>query len=212
MKTKLILMLACLAAAPKAFADTAHCGTEGVWIEILGAGSGELEDGQGPPSFLVWQDNVARLIVDTGSGSSVGFDRSGADINDVEAIALTQLHPDNSADIAAYLSGAIAADRTTPLEILGPDSNQAPHIDTQTMVRRLIGPTGVYPQLADLLKPSSPLGFRLKLTNVPATGSRKWARYRSPNLRLLAVPVAHGETPAIAWRGNDDRCCVRRRL
>ncbi|GIR63798.1 MAG: hypothetical protein CM15mP68_4640 [Pseudomonadota bacterium] len=169
MKTKLILILACLTALPTAIADSAHCGTEGVWIEILGAGSGELEDGQGPPSFLLWQDNVARLIVDTGSGSSVGFDRSGADINDVEAIALTQLHPDNSADLAAYLSGAIAAERSTPLEILGPDSNQAPYIDTQTMVRRLIGPTGVYPQLADLLKPSKPLGFRLKLTNVPAT-------------------------------------------
>ena len=68
-------------------ADSAHCGTEGVWVEILGAGSGELNDGQGPSSFLVWQDNVARLIVDAGSGSSVGFDRSGADINDVEAIA-----------------------------------------------------------------------------------------------------------------------------
>ena len=80
MKTKLILILACLTALPTAIADSAHCGTEGVWIEILGAGSGELEDGQGPPSFLLWQDNVARLIVDTGSGSSVGFDRSGADI------------------------------------------------------------------------------------------------------------------------------------
>ena len=78
MKTKLILILACLTALPTAIADSAHCGTEGVWIEILGAGSGELEDGQGPPSFLLWQDNVARLIVDTGSGSSVGFDRSGA--------------------------------------------------------------------------------------------------------------------------------------
>ena len=92
MRFQLLLFLSCFLAAPAAFSDSAHCGDEGVWIEILGAGSGELSDGQGPPSFLVWQDNVARLLIDTGSGSSVGFDRSGADINDIEVIALTQLH------------------------------------------------------------------------------------------------------------------------
>jgi ribonuclease BN (tRNA processing enzyme) len=209
MKLNLALILACFISTSTALADSAHCGTEGVWVEILGAGSGELVDGQGPPSFLVWQDNVARLIVDTGSGSSVAFDRSGANINDVEAIALTQLHPDNSADLPAYFSGAIAAGRESTLTILGPDSNQANFADTQNFVKRLIGTDGVYPQLAGLLKPSSPLGFRLKLTNVPASGSREWARYRSPNLRLLAVPVEHGDVPTIAWRVEiDDQVIV----
>ena len=71
MRSKLLLFLSCLFAAPAAFSDSAHCGDEGIWIKILGAGSGELSDGQGPPSFLIWQDNVARLLIDTGSGSSV---------------------------------------------------------------------------------------------------------------------------------------------
>ena len=51
---------------PTAVADSAHCRTEGVWVEILGAGSGGRRWTRAA-SFLLWQDNVARLIVDTGS-------------------------------------------------------------------------------------------------------------------------------------------------
>jgi ribonuclease BN (tRNA processing enzyme) len=200
MRSKLLLFLSCLFAAPAVFGDSAHCGDEGIWIEILGAGSGELSDGQGPPSFLIWQDNVARLLIDTGSGSSVGFDRSGADINDIEVIALTQLHADNSVDLPAYLAGALAAERSSTLTVLGPDSNTDEFVDTETFVQRLIGNQGAFPHLSGLLRPSAPDGFRVKVSNVPAIGSRKWSRYRSPNVRLMAVPVQHGNVPTIAWR------------
>ena len=200
MRFQLLLFLSCFLAAPAAFSDSAHCGDEGVWIEILGAGSGELSDGQGPPSFLVWQDNVARLLIDTGSGSSVGFDRSGADINDIEVIALTQLHTDNSVDLPAYLAGALAADRSSTLTILGPDSNTDEFVDTETFVQRLIGNQGAFSHLSGLLRPSAPDGFRVKVSNVPAVGSRKWSRYRSANVRLTAVPVQHSNVPTIAWR------------
>ena len=200
MKFTPLILFSLLLAAPSTFANSAHCGDEGIWIEILGAGSGELSDGQGPPSFLLWQDNVARLIIDTGSGSSVGFDRSGADINDIEAIALTQLHVDNSVDLPAYLAGALTADRSNNLTILGPDSNTPEFTDTETFLQRLIGDQGAFPHLSGLLRASAPDGFRVKVANVPAVGSRKWARYRSPNIRLTAVPVQHANVPTIAWR------------
>ena len=200
MKFTPLILFSLLFATPSTFANSAHCGDEGIWIEILGAGSGELSDGQGPPSFLLWQDNVARLIIDTGSGSSVGFDRSGADINDIEAIALTQLHVDNSVDLPAYLAGALAADRSNNLTILGPESNTSEFADTETFIQRLIGDQGAFPHLSGLLRASAPDGFRVKVANVPAVGSRKWARYRSPNIRLTAVPVQHANVPTIAWR------------
>ena len=200
MKFTPLILFSLLFAAPSTFANSAHCGDEGIWIEILGAGSGELSDGQGPPSFLLWQDNVARLIIDTGSGSSVGFDRSGADINDIEAIALTQLHVDNSVDLPAYLAGALTADRSNNLTIIGPDSNTPEFADTETFLQRLIGDQGAFPHLSGLLRASAPDGFRVKVANVPAVGSRKWARYRSPNIRLTAVPVQHANVPTVAWR------------
>ena len=83
--------------ALSARAGSDFCGEKGVWIEILGAGSGEITDGQGSSSYLVWQDDVARLLVDVGSGSKSAFERSGADFTEVEVIALSHLHADHSA-------------------------------------------------------------------------------------------------------------------
>ena len=55
-------------------ANSKHCGDQGVWVEILGAGSGELDDGQASPSYLIWHDNVARVLIDVGSGAQIGFE------------------------------------------------------------------------------------------------------------------------------------------
>ena len=66
----------CITLVSTAHASSNHCGDEGVWIEILGAGSGELNDGQASPSYLIWHDNVARVLVDAGSGSQIGFEES----------------------------------------------------------------------------------------------------------------------------------------
>ena len=96
----------CIALASTVHAGSNHCGDEGVWIEILGAGSGELNDGQASPSYLIWHDDVARVLVDAGSGSQIGFEKSGASFESIEAIALTQLKPDHSGDLPAYISAA----------------------------------------------------------------------------------------------------------
>ena len=91
--------------------------------------------------------------------------------------------------LRAYLAGALAADRSSTLTVLGPDSNTDESTDTETFVQRLIGNQARL-HLSGLLRPSAPDGFRVKVSNVPAIGSRKWSRYRrSPNVRLMAVPV-----------------------
>ena len=76
----------CITLVSTAHASSNHCGDEGVWIEILGAGSGELNDGQASPSYLIWHDNIARVLVDAGSGSQIGFEKSGARFESIEAI------------------------------------------------------------------------------------------------------------------------------
>jgi ribonuclease BN (tRNA processing enzyme) len=86
------------------------------------------------------------------------------------------------------------------LTILGPDSNTSEFANTEAFIQRLIGDQGAFPHLSGLLRVSAPDGFRVKVANVPAVGSRKWARYRSPNIRLTAVPVQHANVPTIAWR------------
>ena len=179
--------------------DAPYCGDSGVWIQILGAGGHELDDSQAGPSYLVWIDNQARLLIDTASGAAARYDEAGADFNDLDAIALTHLHASHTTDLPAFVEGSINLGRERPLPVFGPSgSDEFP--DTETFVSRLLGPLGAYPYLADFLTYKSQGGYKLSPRNVPATGQRRWARFGNEHFRLSAMPVQHGTVPAIAWR------------
>ena len=199
-----VITTVALAGAPVFAADNSRqCGGEGVWLQILGAGGPELDDGNAGPSYLVWVDDHARLLVDVGPGAAAAFDRSGASFEDLEAIALTQLKADHTGDLPAFVQGSAFAERDRPLAILGPDANSDPlHLDTATFLDRLIGPQGAYPHLADFLTYKSPGGYKISARNVPSTGQRRWARFGSKHLRLASIPVHHGTVPAVAWRAE----------
>jgi len=194
------LALFLLAAAAAADAQNApFCGTEGVWIQILGAGGPELDDGQAGSSYIVWIDNKARLLIDTGPGASVNFDRAGAHFEDLDAIVYTHLHADHSSDFPAFVKGSYFAKRDRPLPVLGPTGNdQFP--DIETFVTRMIGPQGAYPYLADFLTYKSSGGYKINPRKVPSTGRQRWSRFNSDHFRLASIPVHHGNVPAIAWR------------
>lgn len=198
-----VLSALCFAAllTPGALAaeGSRQCGPEGVWVQILGAGGSELDDGQSGSSYLVWIDNQARLLVDTGPGSSLRFDESGAAFRDLDTIVFTQLHADHTADFPAYVEGSEFAERDRPLPVYGPEGN-ADHPDTETFISRLIGPSGAYAYLQDFLSHRSRGGYKINPRNVPATGQRRWARFGNETLRLSSIPVTHGDVPAIAWR------------
>lgn len=196
---KLFFMITLFLHATNSFADQV-CGDTGVWLQILGAGGPELDDTQGGPSYLVWSENKARVLIDTGPGSSAAFDQAEANFADLYAIAYTHLHADHSADLPGYIQGSTSADRQDPLIIFGPDSNNPTFPDTETFVNRLIGPSGAYAHLADFLTHKSSGGYRVRVRNVPSTGKRRWARYGNDELKLSAIPVNHGDVPSLAWR------------
>ena len=175
------------------------CGDAGVWIQILGAGGPELDDSQGGASYLVWIDNHARLLIDTAPGSSLRFDEAGADFKDLDAIVFTHLHADHAVDFPAFIKGSMFAGRERPLPVLGPSGNDD-YPDTTTFINRLIGPDGAFAYLQDFLTYSSSGGYKISARNIPATGRRRWARFGSEYLRLSAIPVTHGDVPAVAWR------------
>ena len=176
------------------------CGDTGVWVQILGSGGPEIDDGAAGPSYAVWYDNKVRALIDTGPGSSVAFDLAGANFEDLEVIAFTHLHADHSADFPAYIKGSYFLKRSEPLIVLGPDSNNPMYPDTETFINRLIGPEGAFAYLQDFLTHKSSGGYRVRVRNVPATGKKRWAGFASENLKLAAVPVNHDDVPALAWR------------
>jgi ribonuclease BN (tRNA processing enzyme) len=201
------LLLSLLAGSLQA--NSKHCGDQGVWVEILGAGSGELDDGQASPSYLIWQDNVARVLIDLGSGSQVGFEKSGASFETVEAIALTQLSPEHSSDLPAFISAAQSDTRSLRLSVLGPTGDGQNHLSTREFMQRLFGANGVYPYLANAIKPRARLGYRIRGVDVQATGSKRWAGYQTEHVKLSAIPVNSGDTPSLAWRVEiDDQVIV----
>ena len=100
------LYTALLLSSSCAFASEApYCGDEGVWIQILGAGGPELHDGDAGPSYLLWIDNQARLLIDAGPGASVRFDEAGAAFEDLDAVVFSQLSANHAADFPAFLDG-----------------------------------------------------------------------------------------------------------
>ena len=222
-RTAPLLVALLVLAAPATVAAQPYCGEEGVWIQILGAGGPELDDGRAGPSYLLWIDNKARLLVDAGPGASAHFDKAGAAFADLDALAFTQLTAHHSADLPAFLEGGLFQERSRRLPLLGP-AGQDGLPGMAALLERLIGADGVYPHLQDLLRPRptnrpprpsredlnappatslqtpSRSGYHVSVTDVPAAGRRRWAGFGSPNLRLAAMPVHHGALPALAWR------------
>ena len=176
-----------------------HCGGEGVWVQILGAGGNELNDEQSTASYLVWLDDHARLMVNTSAGSSVQFDKSGANFAHLDAIVYTNLLAQHVVDLPAFVSASQDIGRDRPLAVLGP-AGDGTYPDAKQVVERLVGPNGAFPQLADILTFRSAAGYKISARNVPATGQRRWARYGSQHFRLSAIPVHHQDVPSLAWR------------
>ncbi|MEZ5560663.1 MAG: MBL fold metallo-hydrolase [Pseudomonadales bacterium] len=136
-----------------------------------------------------WTRHPARRCVST----------NPARFADLDAIAFTQLRADHAGDLPAYVEGSRSAERDRLLPVLGPDGNGV-YPDTETFVTRLLGPDGAFAYLADFLTFRSSGGYKLSTRNVPATGQRRWAQFGNERFRLSAVPVNHGDVPAIAWR------------
>ncbi len=196
--TASLCLVACLISSPT-WADP-QCGDTGVWVQILGAGGPEINDGQASSSYLIWNNNKARVLIDTGSGASVAFDKAGANFEDLDVIAFTHLHVDHTVDFPGFIKGSYFLERTDPLIVLGPDSKNPDYPDTETFIDRLIGPQGAYAYLKDFLTYKSSGGYRIRARNVPATGNRRWAKFGNDEFRMSAIPVNHGPVPALAWR------------
>ncbi|WP_231611893.1 MULTISPECIES: MBL fold metallo-hydrolase [unclassified Pseudoalteromonas] len=77
-----------------------------VSLQILGSGGPELNDGRASTSYLIWHENKARVLVDVGSGASIGFDKAGAKFSDVDAILLSHLHTDHAGDLPSFIKGS----------------------------------------------------------------------------------------------------------
>jgi len=165
-----------------------------VEVEILGSGGPEI-DGRASASYLIWIDNKARLLIDAGSGSMLRFEQSEADLEDLDAIALTHLHIDHVVDLPSYVKAGYFTRRSQPLPILGPVSN-AYFPSTTEYIQLLFGERGAYRYMSDVLTPQSD-SFQIlpESIDAPQIITRQFQHFK-----LTVLNVNHGIVPALAFR------------
>lgn len=186
-------MLSC----PGVYATTG-CGADGLWLQVLGSGGPELDDGRASSGYVIWNKGKARILIDIGSGSMFRFEQSGASLNDLDAILLSHMHVDHSNDLPALIKASFFSDRDRDLYLYGPSGNTFMPSATQ-FVQNLFGADdGAYQYLSSYLNGDD--SYRLLPHDVEATGKTENVVLADARYRLTAVPVHHGPIPALAWR------------
>lgn len=178
------------------YAKTA-CNETGVWLQVLGSGGPELDDGRASSGYIIWHEGKARLLIDIGSGSLFRFEQSGASLNDLDVILLSHMHVDHSNDLPALLKASFFSGRNRDLNLYGPSGNGLMPSATN-FVQDLFGPDGAYQYLNSYLDGTD--SYRLLPHDVDATSKKAQLVLSDPNYRLTAIPVHHGPIPALAWR------------
>lgn len=211
MKRWLGVCLALAIAPATATAQTGDrsCPPTGIQLQVLGSGGAELQAERAGSGYLIWVNGRARILVDVGHGVAMRFAQSGARIDDLEALLLTHMHADHTADLAPLVQAALVSGRTRPLPLHGPIGNRfAP--SAVTFVRTLFDTTrGAWRHLGDVLNPMTRDGFKLAPHEVRERPRPLAARRAQPEapieidatgVALAATPVVHGVYPALAWR------------
>lgn len=181
-----------------------------VQVQVLGSGGPELVGGRAGSGYLLWLDGRARLLVDAGGGVALRFGESGARLEDLDAILLTQLHADHSADLPALVMASSFGERTRELPLYGPVGNRYLP-STVAFARALFDNTrGAYRDLGSFLSPIGRDRYKLKPHDVRQPPNRRLGTGREPHvplpvftnerMRVTATRGVHGNTPALAYR------------
>lgn len=204
-----VILIASL--APDARADTPAdgCGRSGdLAVQVLGSGGPELTAGRASTSYLVWHDGRARVLVDFGSGAMLRYGQSGARLEDLEFLALSHLHVDHSADVAALVKSGYFSSRSAPLRVVGPGSGSVFPGLVEWLNALLAPHKGAFRYLSGALDGSGGQ-FPLVSTEIPVRPDQISIVIDRPDLRIEALPVPHGVVPALAYRIRiDDRVIV----
>jgi len=176
------------------------CRGAGAELQVLGSGGPELLSGRSSSGYLIWLDGKARLLMDAGGGTALRFHQSGADFADLDAIALSHLHVDHSADLPALVKAGYFSSRDRDLPIFGPAEGWLMP-STEVFLNRLLGPGGAYAYLAHYLDPPGGGAYALRPATV-SPGDSTASPFRNDHFGLSAVAVPHGPLPALAWRAE----------
>jgi ribonuclease BN (tRNA processing enzyme) len=177
---------------------------------MLGTRGPELLDGQASTGYLIWLDNKARVLIDTGPGSLQRFKQSKADFTDVDLILYTHFHVDHSADFSAYIKGAFFTDRNKDLQVIGPTGTKFAASATEFVERNISSDGGLYPYLGGFLDPKARSTYKIKVKNIAWSYSDLNIKevYNKGGITVKTVSTHHGPFPSQAYRVDVAGCSI----
>jgi ribonuclease BN (tRNA processing enzyme) len=191
-------------------AQAQECQSEHVKIQMLGTRGPEFLDDRASTGYLIWLDNKARVIIDTGPGTVQRFKQSSARYEDIKLILFTHFHVDHSADFPAYVKGGFFTEKSEDLEIIGPSGTDF-IASADQFVKRILGEkTGAYPYLSHYLDPKSQSAYKIRVRTVPWSYQNLDIKtiYDKGNIVVKTVPVHHGPFPALGYRIETAGCVI----
>ncbi|MEZ5471544.1 MAG: MBL fold metallo-hydrolase [Marinicella sp.] len=183
------------------------CEDNQVKLQVLGSGGPELSDDRVSSSHLIWVNGEAKVLVDLGGGSAHQFEKTSAKLNDLEAILLTHLHVDHSADLPEYIKGFYFSEREQDLIVAGPVGNEKMP-DTTEYVDLLFGQKGVYQYLNSYLNLNKNSRYKIKSFNAPLDKRNIHSIKIDEQIIAKSIAVNHGPIAAVAWRVEIGDCSI----
>jgi ribonuclease BN (tRNA processing enzyme) len=177
------------------------CGKSGVWLQVLGSGGPEiLQDGRASTSYIVWLDGKSRLLVDAGGGSALNFSKAKAKFEDLDAIVLSHLHVDHSADLPAFIKASYFGVRVRDIPLFGPSGNKRMPSTQAFLASLFASPNGAYRYLSNFVDSSKTGHYKINGYDIPFDKKTVWAEFQNDRIKLSTISVHHGPIPALAWR------------
>jgi ribonuclease BN (tRNA processing enzyme) len=173
------------AACPGAFA-----------VEVLGSGGPIMDSARASASYIVWRGGKAVLLIDAGGGAFLRFAEAGGDFRTLEAILISHFHADHVADLPAILKSGSFARGDATLAIAGPSGN--PYFPgLRDFLRALFAADrGAFKYLSSYVDGAAALDE----IEIDAKGETLTRVAEKDGVIVDAIPVNHGDVPALAFR------------
>jgi len=180
-----VLLIVLVSSTPSWSACTNPSGSN-VQLQVLGSGGPRDSAGRDSSSYLLWIDGVARIMIDSGSGTKVPFHQSGATFDEIDLVALSHLHPDHSAELPAVLWPAGGS-----FKIAGPSEGES-FPSLETFIDRNFGENGTFPILSGRID--------LDPLTIDVSSHETTEVWRDGDILVRGRSVPHGDVPAIGYR------------
>lgn len=202
------IRISCFAMLVASGTSVADCTVESdIRLQVLGSGGPEMTDQRASSGYIVWRGDKAVVMVDTGSGTAFNFEKSGADLADLQAVLFTHFHVDHSVDFPSLIKASYFGNRIADLKVFGPAGN-ARMPGAIEYIANVLGESGAYRYLSNYVGEDKTAPYKIQVAEVPLTPLEKNHYQLDSDIRLAAVPVEHGPLPAVAWRVDIDDCSI----